>query len=98
VYLAEQVCRRPNLTIRGDVNIDRVLFDGATATGVLAADGAVYRGREIILSGGTYGSPAILLRPGVGPAEMTPAVGSLLWTASSEAAGDELDLHVAATH
>ena len=30
--------------------------------------------------------------------EMTPAVGSLLWTASSEAVGDELDLHVTATH
>jgi choline dehydrogenase len=29
---------------------------------------------------------------------MTPAVGSLLWTASSEAVGDELDLHVSATH
>ena len=135
VYLTEQVRRRPNLTIRGDVNVDRVLFDGATATGVLAADGAVYRGREVILSGGTYGSPAILLRSGVGPAdelaalgigvvadlpvgqrlqdqpgyynayalapgflEMTPAVGSLLWTASGEAAPGELDLHVTATH
>jgi len=135
VYLTAEVRRRPNLTIRGDVNVDRVLFDGTTATGVLAADGAVYRGREVILSGGTYGSPAILLRSGVGPAgdlaalgipvvadlpvgqrlqdqpgyangyalapgflEMTPAVGSLLWTASSEAVGDELDLHVTATH
>jgi choline dehydrogenase len=135
VYLTEQVRRRPNLTIRGDVTIDRVLFDGTTATGVLAADGTVYRGREVILAGGTYGSPAILLRSGVGPADdlaalgigvvadlpvgrrlqdqpgyynayalapghldMTPAVGSLLWTASSEAVGDELDLHVAATH
>jgi choline dehydrogenase len=29
---------------------------------------------------------------------MTPAVGSLLWTASSEAVGDELDLHITATH
>src|SRR6201995_1264931 len=29
---------------------------------------------------------------------MPPAGGSLLWTASSEAAGDELDLHVTATH
>jgi choline dehydrogenase len=135
VYLTAEVRRRPNLAIRGDVNIDRVLFDGTTATGVLAADGTVYRGREVILSGGTYGSPAILLRSGVGPAdelaalgigvvadlpvgrrlqdqpgypnayalapgylEMTPAVGSLLWTASTEAAGDELDIHVTATH
>jgi choline dehydrogenase len=135
VYLTAEVRRRPNLTIRGDVTIDRVLFDGTTAAGVLAVDGAVYRGREVILSGGTYGSPAILLRSGVGPAdeltalgievvadlpvgqrlqdqsayanayalapgylEMTPAVGSLLWTASTEAVGDELDLHVTATH
>jgi len=134
-YLTAEVRRRPNLTIRGGVTIDRVLFDGTTATGVLAADGTAYRGGEVILSGGTYGSPAILLRSGVGPAddlaalgigvvaelpvgqrlqdqpayanayalapgylEMTPAVGSLLWTASSEAVGDELDLHVTATH
>ncbi len=135
VYLTAEVRRRPNLSIRGDVTIDRVLFDGTTATGVLAADGTVYRGRDVILSGGTYGSPAILLRSGVGPAdeltalgirvvadlpvgqrlqdqpgyynayalapgylEMTPAVGSLLWTASSESASDEMDLHVTATH
>jgi choline dehydrogenase len=135
VYLTKQVRRRPNLAIRGDVTIDRVLFDASTATGVLAADGTVYRAREVILSGGTYGSPAILLRSGIGPAdeltalgidvvadlpvgqrlqdqpgyanayaldpgylEMTPAVGSLLWTASTEAVGGELDLHVTATH
>ena len=135
VYLTAEVRRRPNLTIRGDVTIDRVLFDAATATGVLATDGTVYRAREVILSGGTYGSPAVLLRSGVGPAdelttlgidvvadlpvgqrlqdqpgygnayalapgylEMTPAVGSILWTASTEAVGDELDLHITATH
>jgi choline dehydrogenase len=134
-YLTADVRRRPNLAIRGDVTVDRVLFDGTTATSVLAADGTVYQGREVILSGGTYGSPAILLRSGVGPAdelgalgiegvadlpvgqrlqdqpgyanayalapsylEMTPAVGSLLWTASSEAADGELDIHVTATH
>jgi choline dehydrogenase len=33
-----------------------------------------------------------------GHLEMTPAVGALLWTASSEAATDELDLHVTVTH
>ncbi|TVT17817.1 hypothetical protein FNH06_30185 [Amycolatopsis acidiphila] len=30
--------------------------------------------------------------------DMDPAVGSLLWTASSQAAAGELDLHVTATH
>ena len=28
VFLTAEVRRRPNLTIRGDVTIDRVLFDG----------------------------------------------------------------------
>jgi choline dehydrogenase len=134
-YLTADVRRRPNLMIRGDVTVDRVLFDGTTAAGVVAADGTAYRGREVILSGGAYGSASILLRSGVGQAgeltalgigvvadlpvgqrlqdhpffynayalapgslQMTPAVGSLLWTASSEAAAGELDLHITATH
>jgi choline dehydrogenase len=135
VYLTPKVRSRPNLTILGGVTVDRVLFDGERAVGVSATNGAVYRADEVILSGGSYGSAAILLRSGVGPAadlrslgidvvadlpvgqrlhdhpifpnvyalvpnylQMTPAVGSLVWTASSEAIGDELDLHVAATH
>jgi choline dehydrogenase len=39
---------------------------------------------------------AYALAPGY--LDMTPAVGSLLWTASGEAAPGELDLHVTATH
>jgi choline dehydrogenase len=30
--------------------------------------------------------------------DMRPAVGALLWTQSSEASGDELDIHIAVTH
>src|SRR5260370_23947021 len=41
-------------------------------------------------------SNAYALAPG--SLQMTPAVGSLLWTASSEAAAGELDLHITATH
>ena len=134
VYLDDEVRSRPNLRIVGDVTIDRVLFDDRTATGVLAVDGTEYRARQVILSAGAYGSPAILLRSGIGPAadlqdlgidvladlpvgralqdhpfyytvhslapealEKAPAAGAMLWTASKEAVGDELDLHVVAT-
>jgi choline dehydrogenase len=135
VYLTEQVRNRRNLKISGDVLVDRVLFDGHRATGVVTASGAEITAGEVIVSAGSYGSPAILLRSGVGPAadlaglgidvvadlpvgqrlhdqpfyynayalkrdalDMRPAVGALLWRQSSEAHGDELDLHLAVTH
>jgi GMC oxidoreductase len=68
VYLTEEVRNRPNLTIAGDVLIDRVLFDQGRAVGVMTASGAEIRADEVLLSAGLYGSPAILLRSGVGPA------------------------------
>ncbi|HEY1594447.1 MAG TPA: GMC family oxidoreductase N-terminal domain-containing protein, partial [Thermoleophilaceae bacterium] len=135
VYLTDEVRNRPNLKISGDVLVDRVLFDGHRAIGVVTASGAEILAGEVILCGGSYASPAILLRSGVGPAvdlaelgievvadlpvgqhlqdqpfyyngyalkpealDMRPAVGALLWTQSSEARGDELDIHVAVTH
>src|SRR3984893_8337562 len=68
VYLTEPVRNRPNLKISGDVLVDRVLFDEHRAIGVLTASGAEIPAGEVILSGGSYGSPAMLLRSGVGPA------------------------------
>lgn len=62
---------RPNLTIRAHCLADRVLFEGARAVGVaLECDGAPEEvfGRHITLAGGAIGSPAILLRSGIGPA------------------------------
>jgi choline dehydrogenase len=135
VYLTEEVRNRPNLKISGDVLVDRVLFDQGRAIGVVTASSDQIHAREVILSSGSYGTPAILLRSGVGPAadlaqlgiavvadlpvgqhlqdqpfyynayalktdalDMRPAVGALLWTQSSEASGDELDIHIAVTH
>jgi len=60
---------RQNLTLYPNTLIDRVLFHETTATGIVTADGTVLHGRAIILCSGAYGSPAILLRSGIGPAE-----------------------------
>lgn len=68
VYLTAEVRARPNLTIRSGSEIDRLVFNGNRATGVRFISGEVLTAAEIILSGGTFGSPAILLRSGIGPA------------------------------
>jgi choline dehydrogenase-like flavoprotein len=66
--------RRPNLTIETDATVERVVFEGGRAVGVIAV---TPRGRmewrcsgEVILSAGALQSPAILMRSGVGPADV----------------------------
>ena len=63
---------RPNLTIVADTLVDRVLISGSRVGGaaVLGPDGeAELHARSVVLTAGAYGSPAILLRSGVGPAD-----------------------------
>jgi choline dehydrogenase len=67
-FLDDAVRARPNLTIKGGVEIDRVLFDNGRASGVIDANGDTYHARTVILSAGAFGSPAILMRSGIGPA------------------------------
>jgi choline dehydrogenase len=66
-YLNDVVRKRENLTITGDAIVDKVLFNGTTAYGVLLSDGRQFKADELILSAGTYGSAPILLRSGIGP-------------------------------
>ena len=63
------------LTIRPDAPVDRVVLEGGRATGVRLADGSTVRAGTVVLCGGTYGSPSILLRSGIGPAEALQALG-----------------------
>jgi 5-(hydroxymethyl)furfural/furfural oxidase len=64
VYL-EPARPRRNLEIRGDVLVDRVLFDGRRAVGVLVAGGDVVEAGEVVVAAGALHSPALLLRSGV---------------------------------
>lgn len=68
-YLTDEVRSRANLMIRADSLVDKVLFDGKRAIGVQLADGEKLLAGEVILSAGSYGSAAILLRSGIGPRE-----------------------------
>lgn len=64
-----------NLIIRSKSSVAEVAFDGTRARGVLLDNGDVIEAGWVVLSAGTYGSPAILMRSGVGPAEHLRSVG-----------------------
>jgi choline dehydrogenase len=61
---------RANLTVRASVLVDRLVLKNGRAVGVrLAAPDETLFGGQIILAAGAYGTPALLLRSGLGPAE-----------------------------
>lgn len=134
-YLPEAVRARPWLTIRGDVQVDRIEFVGRRAAGVRLVDGEIISAREVVVSAGVYGSPPILMRSGIGRSDelvrhgigtiadlpvgrrlfdhpfyyntyalrpdlseaVFPARGVTVWTRSTLAAEDELDLQITAS-
>ncbi|HET7666136.1 MAG TPA: GMC family oxidoreductase N-terminal domain-containing protein [Mycobacterium sp.] len=59
---------RPNLSIHAATIVDCLTIENGRASGVRTVDGQVVQSREVVLCAGTYGSPAILLRSGIGPA------------------------------
>ena len=69
---------RLNLTVRGNVLVRRILFEGNRATGVeVESGGEVFQveADQVVLSGGAIASPQILMLSGVGPAEHLRSVG-----------------------
>ena len=75
----DPVRHRPNLTIESGAHTTRVLFEGKRAVGVeFIQDGetrTVRAEREVLLSGGAFGSPQMLMLSGIGPADHLQAHG-----------------------
>jgi choline dehydrogenase len=75
VYLTPAVRARPNLTIRCESEVDSIVIEGKRAVGVKLVNGEFLPAGEVILAAGTFGSPAILMRSGIGPAHHLSDLG-----------------------
>jgi choline dehydrogenase len=65
----EPARRRANLEIRGDVTVDRVEVQDGRARAVVLADRDRLAADHVVLAAGAIGSPMILQRSGIGPAD-----------------------------
>jgi choline dehydrogenase len=74
-YLTAAVRARPNLAIRDHAEVDGVVIRGKRAVGVKLVDGEILPAGEIVLAAGTFGSPAILMRSGIGPSQHLAGFG-----------------------
>lgn len=93
----EPAAGRSNLTVRSGAHVTRVLFDGTRATGVeyRSAKGLVQvrAGREVVLCGGAFNSPQLLMLSGIGPREELSRHGIELRHAL-EGVGQNLQDHI----
>ena len=79
-YLTQAVRARPNLELRTGLLVDRLTFDETgRATGVHALEGGTAQRfdarRAVVLAAGVIGTPAILMRSGLGPGAALRALG-----------------------
>ena len=89
---------RPNLTVETFLQVHRVLFEGDRAVGVQAERTGelkeVRAEREVILCGGAYNSPQLLMLSGVGSAELLTML-QIPVVADLPAVGQNLQDHAA---
>ena len=67
---------RPNLTVRKNTFVRRLMIENACVVGVELGNGQFLRAeREVILTAGAIGSPKLLMQSGIGPADHLQSVG-----------------------
>lgn len=64
--------KRPNLTIRTNALVTKVIVERGRAVGVEVTDGKhgrerIHAGSEVILAAGAFNTPALLQHSGIGP-------------------------------
>jgi pyridoxine 4-oxidase len=74
-YLTEEVLARPNLSVRLRAEVRELTFERSRCTGVTLTDGRRIHAERVILAAGAIGSPVLLMRSGIGPAEELRALG-----------------------
>ncbi len=77
-YLTPEVRARPNLTIRPDTDVRRVLTNDGSVAGVELMTRGVTESvsaRHTVVSCGAILSPAVLIRSGIGPREVLDRLG-----------------------
>lgn len=57
---------RPNLEIRGETLVDRLLIDGDRVKGVRLASAEEIAARHVVLAAGAFNTPQVLMRSGIG--------------------------------
>ena len=90
------IMKRPNLTVLTNALARRVLLDGPKAYGVEYERGGVttcaQAAREVILSGGSFNTPQLLMLSGIGPADHLREFG--IAPVVSLAVGENLQDHL----
>jgi choline dehydrogenase-like flavoprotein len=71
----QQIAEPRGPAVRADATVERVLLDHGRAVGVELAGGERIAAGEVVLCAGAVGTPRILLRSGLGPADALRAAG-----------------------
>ena len=78
-YLTKEVLQRPNLEVKTNTFVEKILFENDTAIGVkIKANNQkqeIFANKEVILCGGAINSPQILMVSGVGNHKDLESVG-----------------------
>ena len=78
-FVAPVLASRPNLTVKINSQVDKLILDGNRVTGMQISDESgthmLNARKEVILSAGALGTPHILMRSGIGPEDQLKNAG-----------------------